>query len=216
MSNTKKQFYVTIPMMNPNPDKDKGQNGVVPLKYSFDGKIERGVTISRFPSIPLIKNCLKKDDDYEIIALWTDDVKEYSKINLDNFKKELLILGKDLGIDDLKVTNEIIIPQEESKNKQIQLFKQICNSFSNESEIYMDLTYGTKMSIINEFSTLAYAEKGLNCYVKEIIYGRYVFKGDEGMIFDVKCLYQMNALIQSISHIPNIELGDILNMFEVD
>lgn len=211
---SKKQFFVTIPMMNPDPDREKGQNGVIPLKYSFDGKEERGVTVSRFPSIPLLKNCLKAGDDYDIIALWTDDVKGFSKINLENFKSELAELGKELGIDGLRISKEIVIPQEEGRNKQIQLFKQICGSFSSDSEIYMDLTYGTKMSIINEFSTLVYAEKALDCYIEEIIYGRYTFKGDEGLIFDVRCLYELNCMVQSCSNIPNVDFTKIFDIFE--
>ena len=83
-----------------------------------------------------------------------------------------------------------------------------------ESYLYVDFTYGTKMSIINIFSSIVYAEKVADCYIKELVYGSVDFVSNVGHIFDVRSLYEINTLIQSASNIPNVNMKHIFDLFE--
>lgn len=212
-----KTFFCTIPMNDPQRIKS--------VDYSFSGDERRKDTIIRtkFPAIALLKTNLKPGDDFEIIVLWTDKQFRTDKTaqytdpvtNLYNFYEELDQLAAELGMSLKEKSKEIIIPYDESREKQIMTFKMICNSFIKDSEVYMDLTYGTKMSVIDEFASAIYAEKACGCYIKEMIYGSFDF-GDSGKakIFDIRTLYEMNTLIQSASEIPGIDISRIFDMYE--
>lgn len=212
----KKQFFLTVPMNAP-------QN-VKKVTYTFEENPAReGVKIeSCFPGIALLKQNISKGDDIEVVVLWTDkptksdESQEYSDsiTNLNTFYDEINQLSSELGIDIRSKCKELIIPFDETKKKQMVLFKQICESYSSDSYLYVDFTYGTKMSIINIFSSIVYAEKVADCYIKELVYGSVDFVSNVGHIFDVRSLYEINTLIQSASNIPNVNMKHIFDLFE--
>ncbi len=212
-----KIFFCTIPMNDPQ--------GIKTVEYSFFGDERKKdiVVTTKFPAIAMLKTNLKADDDFEIVIMWTDKPLKSdensqftdSVTNLNSFYEELDCLSNELGMNLKEKTREIIIPFDESSGKQILTFKMICNSFVKDSEVYMDLTYGTKMSIINEFASVTYAEKACSCYIKEMIYGSFDFgKTAKATIFDIRTLYEMSALIQSASNIPDIDITRIFDMYE--
>ena len=213
----KKQFFVTIPMMPPE--------NVRELTYTFKGYPDRaGIKVtSRFPGIALLKENITEGDDFEIVVLWTDKPLRTNSnaeftdsiTNLNTFYDELSKLENEIGVSLKAHTKEIVIPYNEERSKQIESFKMICESFIKSADIYMDLTYGTKMSIIDEFASLIYAEKACGCYIRELVYGSFDFdEGNTAVIYDVRLLYEMNSLIQSASDIPGIDIKKILDMYK--
>lgn len=213
MSNKKKQFYVTIPMLK----------NVNEATYTYADNPELGTFKSRFPGIPMIKNNISKGDDFEIIALWTNNEtidKETGNVictslnNLKLFKDELQILMTELDMEAEVI--DIEIPYYEHHAKQLSSFKKICQSYKYNSKLFVDLTYGSKMTIINEFASLIYAERVQECDIAEILYGQYnhVKNDGTGLIYDVRSLYELNTLIQTASNIPHIDISKILDMIE--
>ncbi len=212
-----KTFFCTIPMNDPQRIKS--------VDYSFSGDERRKDIIVRtkFPAIAMLKTNLKPGDDFEIVVMWTDKpfrTEENAQFtdsvtNLNSFYEELDQLSDEMGMNLKEKAKEIVIPFDESKEKQMFLFRRICNSFIKDSEVYMDLTYGTKMSIITGFASVTYAEKACNCYIKEMLYGSFDFgKSAKATIYDIRTLYEMSALIQSASIIPGIDISGILDMYE--
>lgn len=204
-----KQFIVTVSML----PEDKLRE----LSYSFEAFPKDDPVSSRFPAIPLIKKNLNKSDDYEIIAIMTDDENGFSKINLDYFKDELKKLSDQLGYEiALKDENILTVQPYETQQKHIAFFNSLCKSYKKNAELYVDVTYGTKVSIISQFATLVYAEKNMNCDIAQIIYGLLFGKkdNDSGIIYDIRCLYELNMLIHSCSSIPNMDIEKMLDMFE--
>ena len=54
----------------------------------------------------------------------------------------------------------------------------------------MDLTFGTKLTSIEMFSSLYYAEIVEKCNIKSVVYGQYTSNGSsEGELYDVTRLY---------------------------
>ena len=212
---THKQFLVTISMYH----------NIYMADYAYIENEEReGVVVtSRFPGIPLLKMNLKKDDDFEVVVLWTKkeipdkdgNILKPSEVNKALFYEELAALSSETGIDFTGKIREVEIPYDEGKSKQMAFFKQICETYTAESDLYVDLTYGSKMTIMNLFASIVYAEKVSNCYIKELSYGAVNFADKSGKIYDVRPLYEINTLIQNVSNIPNVNVNHVFNLFGV-
>lgn len=205
----KKQFFITISLspkdkLNATIYEPEFRKGFIPMKTTA-------------PGMTLIEMFLEPGDDYEIVAIMTDDVEGKSAANFETFKKELEKLSEKKKMD-IRVTKEIHVSFEESKKKHIEFFRNICDSFEPLSEIYMDVTYGTKITSISQFSSLVYAEKVLRCSIREVVYGLFDTKnskiGKNNQLFSVRCVYELKELIQSASMLDGIDIDELLDKFE--
>lgn len=198
-----KDFFVTIPMLPPEK--------LIKLTYKKEGKDNIISRPASFPSLAMIEWNAKKGDNNRIIAVVTDDVNGNSAVNLKKFEEELSELSSDTGID-FKIEEVIYVSQDESKKKQNNLFKNLCSKFKNEHDIYMDLTYGTKVTSIGLFSALTYADKICNCDIKSIVYGNYRFDNSgSGDIYDIRSLYDFSMFIHSAEFLEKENLDVVLN-----
>ena len=201
---TNKDFFVTIPMLPPEKLEE--------LNYVKEGKPD-GVKSRKvsFPSLAMIEWNAQKDDDIRIIAVMTDDVNGCSVKNLEKFKRELSELSDDIGIE-LSVEEIVHVPHTESKEKHNKLFKELCALFKNGHDIYMELTYGTKVTPIGLFSSLTYADKVCGCDIKSIIYGNYAFNDSKiGSIYDIRSMYDFSMFIHSAEFMTKENLDIVLN-----
>lgn len=212
----RKQFYVTIPML----PKESLKN----VAYCYD-KDESRKCDSRFPSIPMIKFNLKPEDDYSIVVIWTlpdkntikgEDGLCNSERNKSIYYEELKDTLAEIGVvfDESKIT-ELAIPYDESDEKNRAFFKEICVTYEEDAYVYVDLTYGTKISSIVEFASLVYAEKAKGCFLREVIYGKYVHENNNsyGTIYDMRSLYNMSMIIHTCSMLPNADITEMLDSF---
>lgn len=197
----KKIFFVTIPMQNPADLK--------PLKYRKEDKGEIFSEPSRFPGIPFLDWSIIGDEEVKLITVRTDDDRKNTEKNYEKFKEELAALSERLGRN-IEIDAEIILPHEENREKQIVLLKELCAQYEENSDIYMELTYGTKVTPIGMFSSLTYAEKVKHCNIKSVIYGKYSFKGDIGDLYDVRCLYEMTGIINAAEYLPDGKIESLL------
>ena len=153
---------------------------------------------SAFPSIPVMEESLCDGDDVTIIPIITEDTFGNSRNNLEVFREELAEMNRRHGWQ-LQLSDPIIIPHEETKPKQVQLFREFCDRYEENAEIYMDVTYGTKITAIGIFSTLVYAERVKNCNIRSIIYGKFLHDAENtGEIYDIRPLYNLNMLISAL------------------
>lgn len=199
----KKTVFVTIPMLP--------AESLKPVKYRKENTGKIFSEPSRFPSIPMLEWNMSADDEIKIVAVMADDEAGRSKANLETYKAELAKLSEDMGIQ-MEINEVIVLPHEETKKKQVQLFKEISKHYDNASEIYMDVTYGTKITSIGLFSSLVYADKVKGCDIKTIIYGKYAHTdGETGEIYDLRCLYDLNMLIHAAEFMPANDIEDLIN-----
>lgn len=199
----KKVFYITIPMQKPEFLK--------PLRYRKEETGELYSRPTKFPGIAMLEWNVFGDEEIEIVTVRTNDKNGYTDENYPEFKKDLANLGEYLGRE-LVIGKEIILPLSENKDKQTEFMKELCHSFEKNTEIHMDITYGTKVTPIGLFSSLVYAEKIADCRIGSIVYGNYAFDGkDIGNYFDVKHLYDMAQLINACSLMPKDNLKAMID-----
>lgn len=201
-----KQFFITISMLT--------KEHLKKIEYSWDEHPETEKMFSCFPSIPMIKNNLSKGDEFEIIAIKTKDDGGRSEHNFEVFKSELKTLSDELGMN-IEISKVIELPHEETRHKHIQFFNQLCKSYKPKAELYVDVTYGTKISSITQFATLIYAEKKNDCVISQVVYGKFAhIEGNNvGTIYDIASLYELNMMINNCSVLPNVNIDKILNMY---
>ena len=203
-----KQFFATI-SMQPAKSLEK-------LDYVLDGAPDTKCMPASFPSIPMLESNLSSDDEYELYLIYTKDDEGRYKHCYDTFYKELSELSERMGFG-IKVTAEVQVPHEESRSKHIGFFRDVCKLFKPETDVYMDVTYGTKVTSISCFASLTYAEDVLNCDIRSIVYGKYDHSGSgKGELFDIRALYELSGLIHSASAMPGIDVDKMLDMFGGD
>lgn len=200
----KKQFIITISMQTPE--------NLRKLSYKDDisGKVFH--IKSCYPSIPLIDANIDDGDEVTITAIMVKDDNGRSQVNLELFEQELKELSNSKKRE-LKINSIVTVEHNESRDKQVEFFKDICSSYDKDAKIYMDITYGTKATPVVLFSSLIYAEKVCGCDIKKIVYGKYSFNESEvGEIFDIRCLYDMNMVINAANHLPKEKVGELMSL----
>lgn len=201
-----KQFFATITMQEARQ-----------TKYVMADGIEVQTDLTRFPSVIMLEKNLRaedSDEDYELILIQVDDGSDKVKQNYELYLEELKQLSDRLGRNILfKEENRIIVPNDESRRKHSELFRKICGKYKDKAEVFMELTYGTKPTTIDQYCTLVYAEKAKKCRIAGIYYGLYSFNTDApSTIFDIKYMYDMSMLINSIADIPGADIDKALSL----
>lgn len=200
------QFIVTNPIL-PN----KLLNCV---DYFYPQLPDREKVTAHFTGIPLLKHCVDPNaDDISIIVIITKDKNEYYKENYRMFLDELKVISEEKGVDLESKIQTIEFDFVENTKKHIDLFTRLCNSYLENAELYMDLTFGSKATSIDLFSTLAYAEKVKGCDLKEVVYGKGV-PGEPTEIYNLITLYRMANLINTMSFIPGADIDQMLKEFK--
>ncbi len=201
----KKQFFATISMLRPDQLKE--------LDYTAEFKKDFVFMPTSSPAIAMIEMYLNPGDDYEIITVRTDDDNERTKINYDEFKKDLKRLGAKKGMD-ITISKEILIPHNESREKHIKFFREMCDAYKPLSDVYMDVTYGSKVTSISLFASLVYAENATQCNIEDIIYGKFAHNDRTGgELFSIRCLYELKELVHSASLMGNVNIDEMLDIF---
>jgi len=199
----KKVFLVTIPMQDPKNLKE--------IKYRKGNRGQLFSEPTHFPAIPFLEWNVYGSEDVKLVTIRTDDDNDFSILNYQTFKEELKDLSNRLGAE-IIIDQDIVIPHEETKEKQLSTLKQICECYEEDTDIYMELTYGTKVTPIALFSSLNYAEKVKHCQIKSIIYGKFPHNGSSiGEIYDVRCLYDMANLMHATEFMAEKEVGTLLD-----
>ena len=198
---SKKIFFVTIPML----DSEK----LKLLKYRKENRGEIFSEPSRFPAIPFLEWSIIGNEEIKLVTVRTDDDRNCTEENYRLFKEELAALSDRLGRE-ITVDAEIVLPHEENREKQILILKKICEQYEENADVFMELTYGTKVTPIGMFSSLTYAEKIKHCNIKSVIYGKYPFMGEVGDLYDVRCLYEMTGIINAAEFLPDEKIESLL------
>lgn len=201
----KQQFIITNSIMD--------EKALKLAAYSYSGRSDRDPVEAHFAGIPMIKHNLNPSADVSIVAIITE-AGNYAN-NFELYKKELEKITEETGIELVSKIKVIKVPYDESREKHIAFFTELCKLFEEDAELYMDVTFGSKVTPISEFASLVYAENAKKCNIKEVIYGK-VIAAEKQEIYDIKCLYHMAQLISTASHNPYVDLEELLNSFEKD
>ncbi len=201
---TQKQFIITIPMLPEESLKE--------LEYKSADTPDLPVVRSRFPGIALLEwNLAKSDNDVKITLVMTDDDNHRSQKNLEIFLQELEKLAERRGIA-LCVDSIVTLPHNETADKQLESFRKLTDMYQEGADVFCDITFGTKVTPICIFASLAYAEKLRDAVVKSIIYGKYAHDdGQLGTIYDIRCVYELNMTVNAMTGMDEQEVEELID-----
>ena len=195
-----KLFIISIPMQ------PEGQLKKIRYLYS-DGTYSRKTS---FPGIALLEKHAIGKSPVKIVTVRTDDENFRTKECYEIFQKELEDLSKQIGMN-LTVQKEIVISHKENNEKQKQFLRELFEFFERSSYVYMDLTFGTKISSIEMFSSLCYAEIVQKCNIKGVYYGKYSFDNSRyGELFDTTNLYHTVRFLETAAQMERNAFADLV------
>lgn len=195
----KKQFICTIPI----------REDIKKTDYIYPDQPDKKVVNSYFPAISMLANNIEPGDEVSLTLIISD--KESSYKNLEIFISELNELSEKTGVP-LKVSDDdkIILSLEESKDKHLEFFGKISKSYKPEHKLYIDTTYGSKVTPISTFASLIFAESAGGCSIEEIIYGSYYKEQPNAKIYDLRCLFEISELLHSYAMVPGADVNAIV------
>ena len=189
----KKLFIASIPMLASHFLKE--------LEYHD----EKGIFLTRscFPAIVLLDKYTEKNDESEILISTIRDDCENSSLNNERFLAELEKLSEEKGVK-LAVGKEIVIPHNESKQKHLVIISELMSFYDTKEEnckLYVDMTYGSKVTSSEVFASLNIAEmKGLD--IEELCYGFFdhsIKDNAVGVWYSIRYIYDLISIINTSS-----------------
>lgn len=199
----KQQFIVTNPILQ--------ENSLNYASYTYYKRTDRNVVNAHFTGIPMIKHNVNPNADISILVIITQAGNYENNYNL--FLKELNKLSDEVGIDLASKVTKYVIPFSENEDKHASFFNEICTRFIAGADLYMDVTFGSKVTSIDLFCTLVYADKVKHCEIKEVVYGKGI-SGENAELYDITSLYRMTQLINTMSYIPGADIDQMLAKFK--
>ena len=152
-----------------------------------------------FPILIPLKNMCQSGEEIRVTCIITNDVDGKCKANFDTFKEKLSVIAKEKGVS--YSVQSIDLPFDESREKQINMFRDIIESFKKDDEIIADITYGNKPSPMVLLMAINFAYQFLdNTIIDKVIYGARNFGPSGGeYIYDVSSLCYLNSIITNMS-----------------
>jgi len=188
-----KVAVITIPIRPPEQ--------VDKLQYTVDGNkdIEYQNPIL-CPMNGVLAKTLKKDEEVQIIYVLTTGEHSSFKENVENFRNELEGINAEIGA---KLSFDTIyiefLPEKATYNK---IITELADKIPDEAEIFADITFGNKPSIISLLCAIKFAEEFRDAVVQYFVYGKIVYtkegKKEGPAIFDITSLYYLFNLMGSL------------------
>jgi len=193
----KKIVFATIPMQEQEGE-GWDSDGYV-YKCNDNKNIEYDKKV-RFAINGFLAKTLLKGDDVKIVQILVNNDK--SEHNAEIQKTELERLNENIGA---KIDFKKIVTDFDDSGRTIEKrFQELIGELEEESEIFLDMTFGSKTLVPVLFYVLGFAEKFFDADIKNILYdkiefkrldnGKSVPKPDTCEIYDVTPLFYLNSL----------------------
>ena len=189
-----KVAVITIPMRLPEK--------VGRFEYSVDG--DKAIEYRKpilCPVNAVLAKTLKKDEEVKVIYVLTTGKHSSFEQNLVNFRDELeginAEIGAKLSFDTIKIEFR---PVKATFNK---ILTELADKIPDDAEIYADITFGDKPSIVSLLCAIKFAEEFRDAVVQYVVYGKIEFYDEDDkktgpVIFDITSLYYFFNLIGSM------------------
>lgn len=200
----KKIVFCDIPM----------KSELTAMKYTGTGnvnsKYDKPVI---FPVNAVLAENIQTDDEVKVILLQTHSI-GYNGKNSGLFMDELDAINEEIGA---KITCEMLDSGFiETKDTHAQRLNAMLDKVEEGSQIFCDITYGPKPLPMILMCVLSFAEKFLQCDIKNIVYGKVNFvdgKAENPELYDITSLYYLNNLTNAMSASNSKEARQILDEF---
>ena len=193
----KKIVFATIPMQSQEGEGWDSEGYV--YKCNDNKNIEYNKKV-RFAINGFLAKTLSKDDDVKIVRILVHN--DTSEHNAEIQKSELEKLNENIGA---KLEFKKVLTDFDDSGRTIEKrFQELIGELEEDSEISLDMTFGSKTLVPVLFYVLGFAEKFFEADVKNILYDKMEFKRlDNGKsapnpdtceIYDVTSLFYLNSL----------------------
>lgn len=165
---------------------------------SFDGEVYYGMN-------EILANEISKDDEVKIFTIGSSTSTESIERNTDYYIEEISNIIDSIGAK--KVIKSIKVPYENSDIVFESMFSDVIGEIEEDSEVFVDITFGDRIIPFFMFSVVQFAERYLNCTVKAIINMKQDYDKDgkvvEGShrLNDVTSVYYLNKMVNSMNGI---------------
>ncbi|MDR3046619.1 MAG: hypothetical protein LBU51_03270 [Bacteroidales bacterium] len=156
-----------------------------------------------YPINAVIAKTLEKNEKAKVVLLATKGGAGMSTTNIEEFKKELNTINKDIGAN--IAYESVEVPFDLNSDVYDELLSKLIDTIKNEkhAQIIADITYGIKPLLMILFCALNFAEKFFNATVENIVYGKVEFKNankppENPMLYDITQIYYLNKMIGSM------------------
>lgn len=185
-----KKFICSIPLQ---PDKNLYSN-----QYEIVGNPNiKCNKKSRFPIMTLIDSYAEAEE-IRVVAIYTDY--EMCKSNLQLFKEEFAALQFTKQFSCPNGVELVQIPHDEQVSNHIATFQKLINYVDDNDELYVCITYGSKLTPIVEIMAIQYAYRiKQNATIGCIVYGQFDHSTKKARIYDVTELIQLDEIIRGLA-----------------
>jgi hypothetical protein len=172
------------------------------IQYPMEGnkamKYEKPV---RCPINGILAKTLKKDEEVKVIYILTTGENSECERNKSAYIEELEGINKEIGAVLSYETVEIDF--EPTKKTYNKLITDLAEKIPENTEIYVDTTFGFKAIPLSLFCALRFVEEFRDAVVQYIIYGKVEFnkvteKPEKPMLYDITSLYYLFKLMGSM------------------
>ena len=196
----KKIFIISIPMLPPE--------NLNALQYRHPDGALSGRTC--FPGIALLEKNAQGKTPVKVVTVRTADDNHRTEKCYHLFQKELESLSDKLDLA-LRINTEIVVPHSEDEEKSRFLLRELLGVYEKSAYVYMDLTYGTKLTAIELFASLFFAETCHKCSVRSASYGKYAFNNSHiGELYDVATLYHMLRFLETSAQMDKVSFANLV------
>ncbi len=197
----KKIFVISIPMLP--------KENLKCIKYRLSETELSSKTC--FPGIAMLEKHVPGKAPVKIVTVRTNDDNHRTDECYALFQEELQELSNKLGMK-LTISSEIVVPHTETAEKSKHLLRELVTAYEKSGYVYMDLTYGTKLTSIEMFSSLYFAEIFQKCCINAVVYGKYSFDGSEnGDLYDVTNLYHTVRFLETGAQMDRASFADLIS-----
>ena len=153
----------------------------------------------KYPVNSFLSQTIEQGDEWKVILLVKKDRNANYKKNTEDFRKEMEEICGCSGAKAEYVVIDTDFDQEKETHEQVM--GRLVDEIEVGAHIISDITYGPKDLPIIIFSALNFAEKFLECAIKNILYGKAEFKDHKivsSEICDMISLYYLSSVTNTI------------------
>lgn len=191
-----KKFISYMPRQIPRPARYEAVDNEV-LHYGLSGEPPRE---TQWPIVPVLNGYAKAGEEITVLAITEEDYPN-CKQNYDAFSAEVAALCEErrVKLSDDKVT---LVPVKYADDvvQCIDSFQKVLDYIEDGDELYVCVTYGSKVAEIILMMTIRYARMfKKDIYIACVAYGGYDFISKTSKIYDETALVQLDDIVRVLA-----------------
>ena len=166
------------------------------------GDPENNETWTAFPLVIAINGYTETDEEIEVCLFAEErehsDQKNLSRENFEMCRDDILKLCEKKGVR--CSIKKIIVPFDDDIKSQMRAFQIIVQNINDGDELYVDISYSSKVTELIVFMALRYARIAKkNVYIESVVYGCRDFPKFSGWVYDETALIHLDDIVRTLA-----------------